>query len=192
MTNKPTRAIGERIARYRREAGFRTVEALVEAIGNPLVTTSTVQNIEAGRKADVSVTYLLEIARAVRVPPVLLLADMERPLSPVDLPNLGPQFAGLQAWKFDDWFSGTGNPTAGDLGGIDGLEHRLLLEYTRRLMIELNQWQADDELMHSPQANEHIALRQTQRQERIDRLLKSVGKRSADLGWVSRPWAEPS
>lgn len=190
MQTGPTRAIGLRIAQARRDAGFRTVEQLVETIGNPAVTVSGVQNVESGRKADVSVTYLLEIARAVGVPPVMLLVDVDHPFEPVEGLPLGEQFDGLRVWQFDDWFSGVGNPTTADVGGVAALDKRVLLERVRQMVDELNEWHRTAANIAGGRGGDDLQFAQEQRQERIDRLVGMLANRGRDTSWVRRPWRQ--
>jgi transcriptional regulator with XRE-family HTH domain len=99
--------IGARIRLARRERGFRTTEDLAEAIPGSNLTPSILENIESGRKADLSVSQFLNIARALNVPVSMLLAPIGTPNADLDLPNLGDDFAGMTAGEFDSWLSAT-------------------------------------------------------------------------------------
>lgn len=100
-------SVGARIKLARRERGFRTTRDLAEAVREGNVTAAILENIESGRKADISVSQLLNIARALNVPPSYLLAPMGTPNSTLDLPNLSADFNGMTAAEFDCWFSAT-------------------------------------------------------------------------------------
>lgn len=102
-----TSGIGQRIKEVRRRRGYRSTTELAEQIAGGNVTTAVLENIESGRKADLSVSQLLNIARALRVPPAYLLADITTPGSTLDLPNLGKDLAEMTAGEFEAWFSGT-------------------------------------------------------------------------------------
>jgi transcriptional regulator with XRE-family HTH domain len=65
------------------------------------------ENIESGRKADLSISQLLNVARALRVPPAYLLANVTTPASSLDLPNLSDDFAEMTAGDLEAWFTGT-------------------------------------------------------------------------------------
>ncbi|HEY5222315.1 MAG TPA: hypothetical protein VIJ18_04595 [Microbacteriaceae bacterium] len=100
-------SVGSRIKLARRARGFRTTRELADSIPGGNVTAAILENIESGRKADISVTQLLNIARALSVPPSILLAPIGHPNSPLDLPNLSDDFDGMTAAEFDCWFSAT-------------------------------------------------------------------------------------
>jgi len=101
--NAPT--IWRRIAGYRRDAGFRTAQDLADAIPNPKITGPVIQNIESGRKADITVGQLLDIARGLGIPPLFLLIRVGDPEGTVDLPNLGEAVSSMSIAEFDPWFS---------------------------------------------------------------------------------------
>lgn len=99
--------IGARIQAARKLRGFKSARDLADAIPGGNITESILQNIEAGRKSDLSVSQLLNIALALRVAPAFLLAPLGRPSDPLDLPNLSEQFEAMTAAEFESWFSGT-------------------------------------------------------------------------------------
>ncbi len=99
--------IGARIKLARKERGFRTTRDLADAIPGGNITQAILENIESGRKADISVTQLLNIARGLGVPVSMLLAPMGTPDSELDLPNLSDDFTGMTAAEFDCWLSAT-------------------------------------------------------------------------------------
>lgn len=71
------------------------------------LTESILENIESGRKADLSISQLLNIARALRVPPSYLLSPITSPHTLIDLPNLSDDLSHMTAAQFDSWLSGT-------------------------------------------------------------------------------------
>ncbi|SEB09072.1 helix-turn-helix domain-containing protein [Leifsonia sp. 21MFCrub1.1] len=99
--------VGARIKLARRERGYRTTRDLAEAVPGGNITSAILENIESGRKADISVSQLLNIARALNVPPSYLLAPIGNPNSTLDLPNLSSDFDGMTAAEFDCWLSAT-------------------------------------------------------------------------------------
>lgn len=100
-------SIGTRIRLARRERGFRTTAELASAIPGGNVTEAILENIESGRKADISVSQLLNIARGLNVPVSMLLAPIGTPGAELDLPNLSDDFTGMTAAEFDSWLSAT-------------------------------------------------------------------------------------
>ncbi|TFD89813.1 helix-turn-helix domain-containing protein [Cryobacterium serini] len=75
--------IGDRIQAIRKQHAIRSARALADLIPGDNVTESIVQNIEAGGKDDLLVSQLLNIAKALRVSPIFLLAPHRHTLSPV-------------------------------------------------------------------------------------------------------------
>ncbi|SDL94258.1 helix-turn-helix transcriptional regulator [Microbacterium azadirachtae] len=100
-------SIGTRIRLARRERGYRTTAELANAIPGGNVTEAILENIESGRKADISVSQLLNIARGLNVPVSMLLAPIGMPGAELDLPNLSEDFTGMTAAEFDSWLSAT-------------------------------------------------------------------------------------
>ncbi|CAN5324279.1 hypothetical protein BH11ACT4_BH11ACT4_17650 [soil metagenome] len=109
--------IGGRIQALRRARGMRTSKELADAIGGTM-TVSIIENIELGRKSNLDVAQLLSIAMALQVPPSYVLAPMNNPDAPLDLPGLSPAFDGMTAIQFDAWLSslehGAHHPTTLD------------------------------------------------------------------------------
>lgn len=97
--------IGTRIKAARRQRGYRTAREFADAVPAENVTASAVENIESGRRADMSISQFLNIARALDVPPSMLLAPMNNPSSPLDLHNLSDDFDGMTSAEFDCWLS---------------------------------------------------------------------------------------
>jgi transcriptional regulator with XRE-family HTH domain len=98
--------LGQRIQAVRKARGIRTANALAELIGNGSVSLATLQNIETGRLTNVSVSQLLNIAFALKIPPAFLLAPLGRADGKVDLPNLSSGLAAMSSMEFDAWLAG--------------------------------------------------------------------------------------
>jgi transcriptional regulator with XRE-family HTH domain len=127
--------VGARIAALRKARGFASTKALAEAIPGDSVTESILQNIEANRKNDLAVAQLLNIAAALRVSPLFILAPLGSPHEHLDLPNITPAVAEMSVAEFDAWFSGLTN------GGYrpataDEYSERTQLEALRELLAE--------------------------------------------------------
>jgi transcriptional regulator with XRE-family HTH domain len=103
---KTATTVGARIAALRKARGFASAKALAEAIPGDSVTESILQNIEAGRKNDLAVAQLLNIAWALRVPPVFILAPLGNPNGSLDLPNIIRDIQQLTVGEFDGWLAG--------------------------------------------------------------------------------------
>lgn len=99
--------IGARVRLARRERGFRTTRDLADAIPDGKVTQAMLENIESGRRTDITVSQLLNIARGLAVPVSMLLAPIGTPDAELDLPNLSNDFSGMTAAEFDSWLSST-------------------------------------------------------------------------------------
>ena len=105
MTEALEQGIGQRIAGYRKVAGLKTAKDLADAIPNPKVTASVIQNIESGRKSDISVSQLLDISKALGISPLFLIVRIGSPFAKVDLANVGDDVANMTSAEVDRWFS---------------------------------------------------------------------------------------
>ena len=100
------RNIGTRIATARRSRGFRTTKELAATMPGTGITSAVLENIESGRRSNLDISMLLNIAHTLHVPVTALLAPISRPNDPVDLPNLKPEIAAMTASQFDAWVAG--------------------------------------------------------------------------------------
>jgi len=98
--------VGARIAAARKARGFKSTKDLADAIPGDSITGSILQNIEAGRKNDLAVAQLLNIAWALGVSPTWILAPIGSPAEHIDLPNIIPEIRDLTVAEFDAWLSG--------------------------------------------------------------------------------------
>ncbi|GGF28476.1 helix-turn-helix domain-containing protein [Subtercola lobariae] len=99
-------SIGKRIAAARKQRGMTTARDLADAIPVETISEAVIQNIEAGRKVELSVSQLLNIAHALRVPPLFLLAPVGLPSRGPDVPNLCSDLQGMSTIEFDAWLTG--------------------------------------------------------------------------------------
>lgn len=190
--------LGTRLATYRKRLGFGSTRALSARTGGR-ISESVLQNIESGRKLDLSVSQLLEISRALGISPLLLLAPLETPFATLDLHGISEDLRCMTAAQFDAWVRGTGEVTA---GRAPALMLRFEIDQIRALVRELEDWHMADQARHRNQLTDAAtherrpysnleALAQTQREARIDQLCDDVTDR-VDLTWVRRPWRETS
>jgi hypothetical protein len=105
---KTATTVGARIAALRKARGFASAKALADAIPGDSITDSILRNIEAGRKNDLAVAQLLNLAWALRVSPMFILAPLGSPDAQLDLPNIIPELQKLTTAEFDAWASGLG------------------------------------------------------------------------------------
>jgi hypothetical protein len=170
---------------------MRTAADLAAAIPGGVVKESTIQNVEAGRKAELTVSQLLNIALALRLPPVFLLAPMGNPHAQLDLANLSDGFESMSAIEFDAWLSGQ---LLGAYRVIDADEHRdrVLLDALRELDTQSREKsrlertiELEKELLSDARTDDLRALRgETKR--RYDETIVRVAELSAFLksaGW---------
>lgn len=101
------RSIGARIAAARRHRGYRTTKELAAAMTGTGISVAILENIESGRRANLDISTVLNIAHTLRIPVVALLAPISRPNDAVDLPNLNDTLASMTAAQFDGWLTGT-------------------------------------------------------------------------------------
>jgi hypothetical protein len=113
--------------------GFKSTKELAAAIPGDSVTGSILQNIEAGRKNDLAVAQLLNIAAALKLSPLFILAPLGSPHEKLDLPNISPAVAGMSVAEFDAWVSGLSDGSYRALSA-DELSERTQLEAFRELL----------------------------------------------------------
>ena len=106
MTDLAVRTIGARIKAARRDRGIRSIRAFAELLDDPTLTESVLENVEAGRKADLPISAVLNIAYALKVPFSLLLAPLSDSSLPMDLPNLSTGLREMNPAEFDAWLTG--------------------------------------------------------------------------------------
>ncbi|QBJ20544.1 XRE family transcriptional regulator [Kocuria marina subsp. indica] len=99
------RTTGDRVRQVREQRGIRSARELAEAIPNPRLTPKVISNIELGRKVDLTVVELLEIAHALGVSPQSLLVDQARPYEPTAIPGVSEQISEMTAIDFLEWLS---------------------------------------------------------------------------------------
>ena len=126
-------SVGARIAAARKMRGFKSTKELAAAIPGDSVTGSILQNIEAGRKNDLAVAQLLNIAAALKISPLFILAPLGSPHEHLDLPNISPAVAGMSVAEFDAWVSGLTDGSYRALSA-DELSERTQLEAFRELL----------------------------------------------------------
>lgn len=126
------RTLGERIKSLRRQRGIRSTNELAN-LTEGAVSAWTLQNLESGRKQDLNVSSLLNLAMALKVAPGLLLAPMARPDHRLDLPGLTEAFTEMTTGEFDAWFSGLPEGATRTASGEDRNE-RIELQAFRELV----------------------------------------------------------
>lgn len=170
-------SVGARIKLARRERGYRTTRELADAIPADNVTMAVLENIESGRKADLSISQLLNIASGLGVPVSMLLAPMANPEAELDLPNLSGQFDGMTAAEFDCWLSATPLSSyrprlAAERGDIDLLNSLRELGTLRRELERLEVVLG----VQSTSGDPDFAGSNYEVRERIARLTQEVGR----------------
>lgn len=140
-------SIGTRVRLARRARGYRTPLDLASAMKGANISEAAIENIESGRKADLSISQLLNIAMTLQVPSAYLLAPMGRPSATLDLPNLGDAFTNMTAAEFDSWFASV--PDAdhradsaeerNDLAELQALRELQVLRRERRRLTSVGQ-----------------------------------------------------
>ena len=113
--------------------GFKSTNELAAAIPGDSVTGSILQYIEAGRKNDLAVAQLLNIAAALKISPLFILAPLGSPHAQLDLPNISPAVADMSVTEFDAWVSGLTNGSYQALSA-DEYSERAQLETFRELL----------------------------------------------------------
>lgn len=98
--------MGRRIARYRKLNGLTAAE-LANRAGADL-TREIVAKIETGNRPNISFRQVLAIAWELGVPPVALIADIEKPFRPSEFKL--PDGTVLSVQEVMQWFAGRGLP----------------------------------------------------------------------------------
>lgn len=189
-------SIGARIKAARRQRGYRTTRDLADAIPGGKITAAILENIESGRKADLNVSQLLNIARALDVPPSILLAPIGKPDRAIDLPNLSDDFANMSAAEFDSWISATPASSyrprlAAERVDIDLLGLSRELGTMRReldrlqVVFDVQMNSADDDLVT---ANQAIGARIDATVAEIARLSALLESAGVDFSTAAVPW----
>lgn len=186
MTNSGSaKSVGSRIQTLRRVRGMRTSKDLADAIGGSM-TVSIIENIELGRKANLDVSQLLNIAMALQVPPSYILAPMNDPSAALDLPGLSSAFDGMTAIEFDAWLSSidAGAYMSRTLPGRNSLvelnalrEWHTLNAEIRRLQVML-QLEEEESLQQTPYAG-----RTRDRLQDAQRSIRRLGPLLNAGGW---------
>lgn len=147
-------SVGARIKAARRARGYASIPALAAAIEPAEPSAAILANIESGRKVDLNIVQLLNVAMALKVPLSYLLAPMRRPDDQVDLPGLSQAFEGMTASEFDAWLAAV--PDADYRGAIadernDRAELQALreVEALRREERRLRAWMTVEQGTHS-------------------------------------------
>ena len=171
---------------------------LADLIPGGNVTEAVLQNLEAGRKQDLSVSQLLNISHALRVPPVFLLAPIGRPHDQLDLVNLSDTFEGMTVAEFDAWISGE---TDGAYRWRDLTERteRSQLEAMRELIASLRErrrltinMSINKELTPANEVSTDPAIWDTT-QERLaeaNRRIEQLSSYLSDTGWDLEGWVQ--
>ena len=128
------KSVGARIRGARKRLGLR-VNELADATG---VSSAVIENIEGGRKPDLSISEVLNLSMALRVPPIFLLAPLGSSGQALDLPNLTDDFASMTALEFDSWLAGSPNGAYRPLS-VTERSDRYELQTLRELEIDRNE-----------------------------------------------------
>lgn len=169
-------SIGDRIKAARRARGFRTTRDLADAIPGSKISEHVLENIEAGRKVDLPISALLNLAKALRVPPSLLLVSLTHPARGVDLPNLSDEVGSMTAAEFDGWLAGD---ASGAYRPVSPEERNDLAQLEafrelQRLRRELERESAIGQVEPSPTGRGRIEYLQSQTAE-LAKFLTSAG-----------------
>ncbi len=186
--------LGARIKALRKARGIKSTNDLAE-LTQGTVSAWTLQNLESGRKQDLTISAMLNLAMALKVAPTFLLAPMACPNSRFDMPNLITEFADMSVADFDAWFSGLphgASPSSGadrnERTELQALrELSLLLKERRRLQTMLD---LQRELMPATDEQAGPLFANTERRlADADRNVLELTKFLSDAGWELGDWA---
>jgi transcriptional regulator with XRE-family HTH domain len=191
---RTAKTIGERIQAARKDRGLRTAADLAAAVPGGVVKESTIQNVEAGRKAELTVSQLLNISIALDLPPAYLLAPLGRPLDSLDLANLSDDFARMTVIEFDAWLSGN---TRGAYRVTSAAEHRdrNLIHALRELQSQLRErWRLAHEIELeaelTPHGQESPSADTRRRLDDASRRISELSEYLRSSGLDPQSWAQ--
>jgi hypothetical protein len=162
------------------------------------VTEAVLQNLEAGRKQDLTVSQLLNIARVLRVPPVFLLAPIGRPHDALDLVNLSTTFDGMTVAEFDSWIAGE-TTGAYRWSSLTERTERSQLEALRELLASIRERRRltrnlaiSVELTPAAEEDTTPPVWDTTRERLIEtnRRIDQLSSYLAEAGWDPAGWAD--
>ena len=84
--------IGSRLAKMRAKRHL-TAAQLAQMLGDSSITKTVITNVESGRKRDLTVTELVQLASALDVSPMSLIVDTDDPWAPVSAPGLTAKYS---------------------------------------------------------------------------------------------------
>lgn len=188
-------SIGARIKAARRQRGYRTARELATAMPGSNVTAATLENIESGRKVELTISQLLNIARALNIPPSFLLAPMGTPDAKLDLPNLDDSFTDMSAAEFDSWLTaspmgGYRSAVAAERTDIDQLNALRELQTVRRealrlrVVLQVQSEAGDPDLQTAAPVTESRLAAVLSEARHLEDLLQAAG-------WSVEPGKEP-
>lgn len=169
--------IGARIKAARRARHIKSIREFAGLLQGTGLTESVLENIEAGRKSDLPVSELLNIARALRVPPSLLLAPLADSSRELDLPNLSGDLRGMSVAEFDAWLVGdsTGSYRSATADERSDLVELDAFRELQRLRRELARERAVGELEDQTSSN---------RLEYLNQQTTELAKFLTSAGWI--------
>lgn len=100
MSQRPSDALGSRLAYYRKLAGL-SAERLSHRVP---MSRAVIANIESGRKRDVTVDEMLALAWALDIPPVALALPVEQPNVFLETASGETRTESARAHAAIDWF----------------------------------------------------------------------------------------
>lgn len=104
MGERTPSGIGQRIQKYRVDNGLSAsaLSAKMKTLfGEGVPSRQFISKIENGIKQDITVTELLQFARALGISPLALICDAEQPYKEAD----NPAIAGALNMQIYDWFN---------------------------------------------------------------------------------------
>lgn len=149
------------------------------------ITGAILANIESGRKVNLDVGQVLNIAKVLGVPVSSLLAPMARPSDLLDLPGLGSGFDGMTSAEFDAWLSSV--PNAGYVAPTaDERNDRAELQALREMQVlsrEIARLSVVEELEKEAELPSSIASRTTERMANARNEVAKLRAYLSSAGW---------
>lgn len=187
-------SIGRRIAFWRKRVGIKSTRELAEKLGNGQLSESVLQNIESGRRADITTRQLMEIAWALGVSPLVLLLPQNRPMDFLDPGGESPVLAGVRVRdamrNFMVWEAYNEDDNEAQANA------RFIARGTQQLYTCLRELQHREIVLSTdkpeqigPDAREQLLNEGLNLVSQVDILKSRLAALGVDVSWVRSSWA---
>lgn len=132
-------SFGDRLQRYRKRSkvsAAKLADILNDVYGEGTISRDIINNIENGRRVDLSFERIIQLSYGLEISPIVLIVDLEQPF----LGDTNPVFYGMQNYEIADLFMVSDGDVDKDPDGPMrkiSLIRRALREYRRSTLTAL-------------------------------------------------------